>query len=178
MGVKRVKKGASGRRKPGAGAEKGPSEPLGASADTMKGRSTKPSVGKSKSPYSDAEIDRFRTMLLEKREQLVGDVRNMRSEALRKSRKEAAGDLSSMPIHMADIGSDNYEQEFTLGLMENEETLLREIDEALARMENGTYGVCLATGGRIGKARLKLKPWAKYCVKYVRKNEKTENNGR
>lgn len=118
-------------------------------------------------------IERFREILLTKRQQLVGDVDTMKDDALNKSRKEASGDLSSMPIHMADIGSDNYEQEFTLGLIESESNLLKEIDEALRRIENGTFGVCPATGKPIGKARLKLKPWAKYSIEHVRQ---TENN--
>jgi len=109
-------------------------------------------------------------------ERILGDVQAMNEQALKKSRTEAAGDLSSMPIHMADIGSDSYEQEFTLGLMENERSVLRDIHEAMTRIDNGTYGTCLATGKRITKARLKLKPWAKYCVAYVRKSETNNNN--
>jgi RNA polymerase-binding protein DksA len=123
------------------------------------------------------DLATFRDLLLAKRQQLVGDVNHMRDDALKQSRKDAAGDLSSMPIHMADIGSDNYEQEFTLGLIEGEEGLLHEIDEALERVENGTYGICLATGKRIAKARLNMQPWAKYCIEYVRKTETNNHNG-
>ncbi len=118
------------------------------------------------------DIEKFREMLLAKRQQLVGDVDNMTEDTLRKSRSDAAGDLSCMPIHMADIGSDNYEQEFTLGLIQNEQNLLKEIDEALERIAKGTFGICMATGKAIGKARLKLKPWAKYSIDYVRQTEK------
>jgi DnaK suppressor protein len=114
-----------------------------------------------------AEIEQFRHMLLEKRAEIRGDVHALHSEALNKDRREAAGDLSSMPIHMADLGTDNYELEFTLGLIEGERAILREIEEALERIREGTYGVCLATGKPIGKARLKAKPWAKYCYEYT-----------
>jgi len=96
----------------------------------------------------------------------------MTDEALRKTRQSSTGDLSNMPIHMADLGSDNFEQEFTLGLIESERQILREIDEALARIENGTYGICLATGRPISKARLKAKPWAKYCIEYAKRLER------
>jgi len=102
--------------------------------------------GRNNQHLSPSDLDQFRDILIEKRHQLAGDVDALRDDALRRSRKDAAGDLSSMPIHMADIGTDNYEQEFTLELMENDQTLLKEIDEALARIEQGTYGVCLATG--------------------------------
>ena len=121
---------------------------------------------------SDKDFQMYRRLLLEKRAELVGDVNGMQEEVLRKNRQAAAGDLSSMPIHMADLGTDNYEQEFTLGLLASERQLLRDIDEALERIENGTYGVCLGTGKPITKARLKAKPWARYCIEYARLLEK------
>ncbi len=113
----------------------------------------------------------FREMLLEKRHQLVGNVNEIQNEALKKSRMEAAGDLSCMPIHMADMGTDNYEQEFALELMDNEIKLLKKIDKALIRIANGTYGKCVATGKLISKARLNAKPWAKYSVEFATKLE-------
>ena len=121
---------------------------------------------------SKKELAYFRQELLAKRATLLGDVANMTDEALRKTRQSSTGDLSNMPIHMADLGSDNFEQEFTLGLIESERQILREIDEALARIENGTYGICLATGRPISKARLKAKPWAKYCIEYAKRLER------
>jgi DnaK suppressor protein len=69
-----------------------------------------------------------------------------------------------MPIHMADVGSDNYEQEFTLGLMENEEQVLEQIEAALERIEEGTYGICIDTGKKIPKTRLNAIPYTPYCV--------------
>ena len=87
-------------------------------------------------------------------------------------RQDAAGDLSSMPIHMADIGTDNYEQEFTLGLIESERALLQEIEDALQRIVDKTYGLCVATGMPIGKKRLKASPWSKYSYEYKLAQEK------
>lgn len=116
------------------------------------------------------DIEQFRELLLAKRAQLLGDMKTMKAEAL--SRQEAAGDLSSMPIHMADLGTDNYEQEFTLGLIESERGLLREIDAAIKRIDEGTYGLCLATGKPIGKARLKAQPWAKFSYEYMLAQER------
>lgn len=113
------------------------------------------------------EVEEFRVILAEKRRQIMGDMGSLTNEALNKNRRDASGDLSSMPIHMADLGSDNYEIEFTLGLIESERSVLREIDEALERIRKGTYGVCLGTGKPIGKARLRAKPWAKYCYEYT-----------
>ena len=126
------------------------------------------STKKKKSRLTAASIRHFKQMLLEKRREIIGNVNEMEDEALKKSRLDATGDLSSMPIHMADIGTDNYEQEFALGLMDSEMRLLKEIDDALQRIEQGTYGICEGTGKPIRKARLEAQPWARYCVEYAR----------
>lgn len=110
----------------------------------------------------------YQDLLLAKRRELVGDVLNLTEQALRGN---TTGGGSTVPLHMADIGSDNWEQEFTLGLIETERALVREIDEALDRIEARTYGVCIATHRLIETARLRAKPWAKYCVEYARLRE-------
>ncbi len=121
-----------------------------------------------KRSLTSADTEHFKQMLLEKRREILRNVNEFEDEALKKSRLDASGDLSSMPIHMADIGTDNYEQEFALGLMDSERKLLREIDEALDRIEQQTYGICEGTGKPIPKARLEAQPWAKYCIEYAR----------
>ena len=95
----------------------------------------------------------------------------MRGEVLDSNRQESSGDLSNMPIHMADIGTDNYEQEFTLGLIESDRKQLQKIDRALIKIREGTYGICEATGVSINLARLNAAPEARYCVDYARKIE-------
>ncbi len=115
-------------------------------------------------------LGKFERQLLEKRRELVGDVEHLTSQAL--AGYNASSAHSHMPMHMADIGSDNWEQEFTLDLVDNERMLIREIDGALSRIRDGTYGVCLATHRPIGQARLSAKPWAKYCIEYARLREK------
>ncbi len=124
-----------------------------------------------KSPLTKPQREKFRKMLLEKRRSLVGDMTGMEAEALR-SKSSDSGDLSLMPDHPANIATDNYEQEFTLGLLESERALLAEIDEALGRIEDGTYGICLGTDQPISKARLRARPWAKYTIEYTRMIEK------
>lgn len=123
------------------------------------------------SPLKSEDLAHFKKKLLLKRREIVGNMTTMEDEALRKSRTEASGDLSQMPIHMADIGTDNYEQEFSISLIQNERQLLKEIDEALHRIQDGTYGVCLATHEPISKPRLRAKPWARYCIEYKRAQE-------
>jgi RNA polymerase-binding protein DksA len=113
----------------------------------------------------------YKELLLKLRARLRGDVSAMADAALNKTRSEASGDLSSMPIHMADVGTDNFEQEFTLSLMETEETALEQIESALERIEEGTYGVCLDCGGKIPKTRLNAIPFTPFCVKCASKLE-------
>lgn len=124
-----------------------------------------------KRSLNNADTERFKKMLLAKRREILINLNEFEDEALKKSRLDATGDLSSMPIHMADIGTDNYEQEFALGLMDSERKLLKEIDEALGRIEQQTFGICEGTGKPIPKARLEAQPWAKYCVEYARRLE-------
>jgi RNA polymerase-binding protein DksA len=117
----------------------------------------------------DHELAEFRELLLDKRRELAGDVMHLENEA--KEHNSNGGNSSPMPLHMADLGTDTWEQELTLGLIEAERSLLREIDAALERIEDRTYGVCMGTGKPISKMRLRAKPWAKYCIDYARKRE-------
>ena len=118
-----------------------------------------------------SELNHYRDRLLNLRARLMGDVTQLADEALKRSRQEASGDLSTMPIHMADIGSDNFEQDFTLTLLENEEGTLQRIEAALGRVSDGTYGTCEACGGEIPKTRLQAVPYAVRCVECARKEE-------
>ena len=127
---------------------------------------TKPS--KNQMGLKSAELEHFRDMLLAKRRELVGDMSSMEREALQRG----GSNLSNLPLHMADMGTDNYEQEFTLGLMEKDRNLLREINNALAKIQNGTYGICEGTQLPISKARLEAQPWARFSIEHARKLEK------
>lgn len=122
-----------------------------------------------KTSLSAKELREFRALLLAKRAELCGDVERLTNEAL--NNKDGGAEQSSMPIHMADLGSDNWEREFTLGLVASERALVSEIDEALERIANKIYGVCLETHAPISLARLRAKPWAKYCIEYARARE-------
>ncbi len=118
-----------------------------------------------------AEMKPYRERLLELRVRLRDDVNQMADAALKKNRSEANGDLSSMPIHMADIGSDNFEQEFTLSLMQSEEETLGLVESALERIEEGAYGQCEECGVKIPKTRLNAIPYAGLCIKCASQQE-------
>jgi len=110
-----------------------------------------------------AEIRGYQALLLGKREEILGNVLSMEGEALGRERTN----LSNCPIHMGDIGSDAFQIENTLNLAGSERKLLQEIDDALDRIEEGTYGICLGTGEPIGKPRLQAIPWTKYSVEFA-----------
>ncbi|MCK4660563.1 MAG: TraR/DksA C4-type zinc finger protein [Phycisphaerae bacterium] len=113
------------------------------------------------------ELREFKELLLAKRRELMGDMDQLSSEALHTNRQDARGDLSTMPSHMADVGSDNWEQDFTLGLIATERAMVRQIDAALQRIGSRTYGVCVATHRMISLERLRAKPWAQYCIEFA-----------
>jgi len=123
--------------------------------------------GKNGAGLTPKELEFFRELLLAKRRELVGDMYSMEREALQRSGEN----LSNLPVHMADMGTDNYEQEFTLGLMEKDRQLLREINTALQKILDGRYGLCEGTGKVISKARLEVQPWAKFSIEHARKME-------
>lgn len=123
-----------------------------------------------KSPFGKKELAHFRQILLQKRLELVRDVSSMESEAL----KRESGSLSSLPQHMAEQGSETYDQSLSLDLAAADRKLIREIDDALNRIENGTFGVCELTGKPIKVERLEELPWAKYSIEAARDLERRQ----
>ena len=118
-----------------------------------------------------SEMNAYKDILTALRARLRGDVTQLADEALKRNRQDASGDLSTMPIHMADIGSDNFEQDFTLTLLESEEQTLAKVDTALTRIADGTYGTCETCGEGIPKPRLQAIPYALRCVTCAQKEE-------
>ena len=123
---------------------------------------------RTKSPFTKRELEHYRNLLLERRDRILRSVTSMEEEALK-----AAGQDFSVD-HMADHGSDNFEQDLTLGLVESERKELVEIDHALGRIQQGTYGVCEGTGEAIATARHEAIPYTRYSVEYQRRVEAGE----
>lgn len=121
-----------------------------------------------KSPLTRRELAKYRELLLLKRADIVGNVSSMESEALTGG---GSGSLSHLPQHMADAGSDTYDQSLSLDIAASQRKLLQEIDDAIERIDNNTYGICQLLGIPIGKARLEAKPWAKYSIEAARRLE-------
>ena len=117
------------------------------------------------------EMESYRQVLLTIRARLRGDLEQLTDEALHRTGAESSGNLSNMPLHMADVGTENYDQEFDLGLIENQQGTLDQIHEALARVDGGSFGICLECDHPIAKPRLQALPYTPYCIECARKME-------
>jgi RNA polymerase-binding transcription factor DksA len=115
------------------------------------------------------EQETYRRRLTSLRARLAGDVTQLADEALRKDGGAASGNLSNTPLHLADLGSDAFEEEMTLGLLENQEQTLEQIRTALARLDAGTYGRCEECGREIARERLNTLPYTPHCIHCARR---------
>ena len=119
---------------------------------------------------SNPKFDVYKKILLKNKEQIVGDIRTL-SDENSGSGNDRSGDVSGHALHMADVATDMYDREFTLGLASNDRELLYEIDEALARVQDGSYGACSECKKSIPAQRLKAVPYARLCMKCQNKRE-------
>jgi DnaK suppressor protein len=117
------------------------------------------------------EMELFKQTLIGLRARLRGDINQLTDEALHRNGPEGSGNLSNMPLHMADVGSENYDQEFDLSLIENSQVTLDQINGALDRVTAGTFGQCAECGSSIAKPRLQAIPYTPFCIECARKVE-------
>lgn len=118
-----------------------------------------------------AELKIYKEILLKEREKVGGDLSHISENTLKKSQRDSTGDLSGYSYHMADQASDDYDRDFSLGRATAEQKLLYSIDEALKRIEDGSYGNCGECGKPISKKRLKALPYAEVCIECQKKSE-------
>lgn len=113
---------------------------------------------------SKEDATKFRKLLLDLRDHLIDGVNFLATDNLKRSHRDASGELSGYSLHMADAGTDNFDREFALSLVSNEQEALYEIEEALKRLDQNTYGICDNCEKPILKARLEAVPFARLCV--------------
>jgi RNA polymerase-binding transcription factor DksA len=113
--------------------------------------------------YNKTTLKKFRELLMDERNRIAEDLDYQKSE-LNKTITEGAGELSSATYHMADVGTDMAEREKTSLFAHRQAKYLRDVDEALDRVEEQTYGVCIICGDLIEEGRLMAAPIAKYHV--------------
>lgn len=116
------------------------------------------------------KFEPYRKLLLKAKEQIVGDLRQLSNDHS-ESTNDRSGDISGHAMHMADVATDMYDREFLLGLASNDRELLYQIDEAMGRMEEGTYGLCDSCQKSIPVTRLKAIPHVRTCLKCQEKLE-------
>lgn len=125
-----------------------------------------------KNKFSKKELLEFRKLIFKRKDRLSEDIQHIADDTLKKSQKEASGDISGYTYHMADVATDTYDREFSLGIATNDRQSLYELDDAIKRIEDGTFGVCEDCKQLIAKNRLRAVPQARLCVKCQEKREK------
>ncbi|MEI8315752.1 MAG: TraR/DksA C4-type zinc finger protein [Verrucomicrobiota bacterium] len=107
---------------------------------------------------------KYKRLLVELRDHLIDGVSFLANDNLKRTARDASGELSGYSTHPADAGTDNFDREFALSLVSNEQEALYEIEESLKRLEDGTYGVCEMCEKLIRKERLEAVPFARFCI--------------
>jgi RNA polymerase-binding transcription factor DksA len=121
-----------------------------------------------------AQLEAYRQKLLSLGQRLKSDFSRLSDEALRNTGGATTGNLSNTPVHLADLGSDAFEQEIALSLLENQEQQLEEVAAALRRLEQGTFGLCEQCHRPIDPDRLQAIPQASCCIGCARQAENGE----
>ena len=117
------------------------------------------------------DLDRYKKLLLKKKEAVLKAMKHIEQDTLSQSQRDASGDLSGYTLHMADIATDNYDREFSLGLATNAQEILYEIEEALKRVQEKRFGDCLTCNKPINRRRLTAIPYASLCISCQSKEE-------
>ena len=120
---------------------------------------------------STVDTESFRQRLVEERQRVLDAIDNIHAENPG-SIGEETEELGFHDNHLGDIATATFDREMASTLEENSTHVLTEIDGALGRIENGTYGVCQRCGNSIGEERLEALPWATLCIDCKRKQER------
>ena len=120
---------------------------------------------------SAIDTEHFRGLLLEERQRVVAALQNLHDDHAG-TLSDEAGEESAYDNHLADTATDTYDRELDYTLEENSENVLAEIDAALKRIDDGTYGVCTNRGEQIPVERLEARPWATLCIDCQRERER------
>ena len=125
-----------------------------------------------KKRFAKKDLDFYKEKLFNLKDDVLNQIRDISKDTLMKSQKDMSGDISGYGIHMADVATDNYERDFNLNLVSSERNIVMDIDEALKRIEDKSYGICETCKKDIAVSRIEALPYAKYCRKCKEKAEK------
>ena len=121
--------------------------------------------------HTPQQLKQFRQLLIIERAKVAGEIKTIAHDAT-KSPRDASGDLSAYTVHMADMAADTYERELSLNMASTEQEVLYQIDDALKRLDDGSFGVCPQCNGSISMSRLKAVPYASLCIECQRTKER------
>lgn len=120
---------------------------------------------------SAVDTDHFRELLLDERKRVSAAIQNLHDDHAG-SLSEEAGEETAFDNHLADTATETYDRELDYTLEENSEHVLADIDAALKRLDDGTYGICANRGEQISVERLEARPWATLCIDCQRERER------
>lgn len=120
---------------------------------------------------SEKDLQKYKEKLLNLKEQVSDEIKHLSEDTLMKSQKELSGDMSGYGLHMADVASDNFERDFSLERVSDGRNVIIEINEALRRVDEGTFGKCSMCKGPINKQRLEALPHSRFCKRCKEKHE-------
>jgi RNA polymerase-binding protein DksA len=118
-----------------------------------------------KKKLNKKELEHFKKKLEKERKKVLEEMAELQSRNLMQSISDQSGEVSRYSYHLGDTASLSYGREFSMGLAERQQRYIRQIEQALERIEEGTYGICKVTGDLIPVERLEEVPVAKYSVK-------------
>ncbi len=124
------------------------------------------------SQFNKKDLERYKKMLQQIKLRIAGDLKHLEGDSLNTNQRDASGDLSGYSFHMADMATDNFDREFTLGLASNEQQSLNRVEAALRKIEDGTFGICEECEKPITIKRLNAMPYARLCIKCQEIEEK------
>ena len=118
-----------------------------------------------KKKLNKKELEHFKKKLDIERKKVLEEMSELQSRNLMQSISDQSGEVSRYSYHLGDTASLSYGREFSMGLAERQQKYIKQIEQALERIEEGTYGICKVTGELIPTERLEEVPVAKYSVK-------------
>ena len=127
--------------------------------------------------FTKEQVKQFRQLLITERVKLAEEIKTIAREAST-SPRDASGDLSAYTVHMADMAADTYDRELSMNLVSSEQELLYQIDDALKRLDDGSFGICQQCSQPIAMSRLRAVPYASLCIACQRTKEQQHKTKR
>ena len=120
------------------------------------------------------DLEYFKGLIVSKKVELLSELGYLENSSMSSTTKDQSGDLSSYSYHMADQGTDTMDREMAFSLASREGRYLHHLNEALERIEKGTYGICRSCGKEISRTRLEAVPNATQCISCKNAEEKKQ----